>query len=135
VATTLPVAGANLTLWIPGQTLFASTSSYSSCIWSFHTENGSATCSFTHTIVFGCIIVVAQHMHCQVCDVTTVIDEQWQSTGRQKSSELYHRGEFIIMFEWQSRMCSQKPLRPFLQAVRFLYITWNNYFPTRSVAN
>jgi len=32
VATALLVAGSTLTLWIPGQTLFASTSSYSNLI-------------------------------------------------------------------------------------------------------
>jgi len=29
--------------------------------------------------VFGCIIVVGQHVYPHVRDVTTVIDEQWQS--------------------------------------------------------
>jgi len=28
-------------------------------------------------------------------DVTTVINKQWRSTGRQKHSELHHRGEFL----------------------------------------
>jgi len=30
-----------------------------------------------------------------VCDVTTAINEQWRSTGRQKRSELHYQGEFL----------------------------------------
>ena len=43
--------------------------------------------------MLGRIIVVAS-MRAYIHDVTTAIDEQWQSTGRQKHSELHHRGEF-----------------------------------------
>jgi len=56
--------------------------------------------SFTYAIAFGHIIVVAST--CIRTDVTTVIDEQWWSTGRQKRSELQHQGEFLhnyYMFE------------------------------------
>ena len=49
--------------------------------------------SFTHTIAFGHIIVFPAHTY--VRDVTSAIDEQWQSMGRQKRSELHHRGEFL----------------------------------------
>jgi len=51
-----------------------------------------ATRSFTHAIVFGHIIVASG---AYVRDVTTVIDEQWRSTGRQKCSELHHQGEIL----------------------------------------
>jgi len=47
-----------------------------------------------YSIVVGCIIVVAQHMHHHIHDVTTAIDKQWRSTGRHKSSEFGHQGEF-----------------------------------------
>jgi len=38
---------------------------------------------------------MAQHAHHHIHDVTTAIDEQWRSTGRQKGSEFQHRGEFL----------------------------------------
>jgi len=68
--------------------------SVTGCIWSFHTENNLITRSFTHAIVFGHIIVVAS-VRAYVSDVTTAINEQWRSMGRQKHSELHHQGEFL----------------------------------------
>ena len=73
---------------------------------------------------------VAQYTHHHVHDVTTAIDEQWRSTGRQKGSELHHRGEFVhsyYTFESVSDadhdgVGSQKLCRPSLRAVRFLHI-------------
>ena len=45
------------------------------------------------TIAFGRIIVMPARAY--VRDVTTAIDEQWRSTGRQKRSYLHHRGELL----------------------------------------
>ena len=75
--------------------------SITGCIWSFHIDNNSATCSFTHSIAFGRIIVVAQCAHRHIHDVTTV-NEQWWSMGRENGSELHHWVEFLhnyYMFE------------------------------------
>ena len=85
----------------------------------FQTENSSATCSFTHAVAFGRIIVVAQHTHCHVRDITTAINEPWQSTGRQKNSELLHWGDFLhdhngVVWIFVGLSCD---------LCRFLYIT------------
>ena len=54
--------------------------------------------SFTHVIVFGYIIVLTQLTHRHIRNVTTVIDEQWRSTGRQKSAELHPQVEFLYNY-------------------------------------
>ena len=101
VATALLVAGPILTLLHSGLDTLASSlagllqRSFTGCISSFHTENSLAMRLFTHAIAVGHIILVAQCAHRHTHDVTTVIDEQWCSMGKQNSSELYHRGEFL----------------------------------------
>ena len=52
-----------------------------------------------HAIAFGHIIVVAQHIH--VHDITTAIDKQWQSAGRQRAQNSTTKVSFctINMFE------------------------------------
>ena len=37
-------------------------------------------------------------MHRHIYDVTTAIDKQWQSTRRQKNSELHHQVEFLCNY-------------------------------------
>jgi len=57
---------------------------------------------FTHALVFGHIIIGAQCTHHHVRDVTTAINEECRSKGRQKGLELHHRGDFLqnhYMFE------------------------------------
>ena len=84
-----------------------------------------------------------------VRDVTTAIDEQWRSTGRQKRSYLHHRGEFLhnyYMFDsvydddhdgvvriFVGLSCEPGRLISYLINYIIIYIMWNNFSPTRSV--
>jgi len=96
-----------------------------------------------------CTIVMAQCMHRHVCDITTAIDEKWQSKGRQKGSELYRQGEFLhsyYTFESVNDCDHDDVVRIFVGLSCELwgffilhYILWrsyiarNNLFTTRSV--
>jgi len=108
---------------------------------------------FTHAIVFGRIIVLTQCTHCHIRDVTTAIDEQWQSTGGQKSIELHHRVEFlhnyyafesvhdgnhngiVKIFIGFPASCEVSLIIYTIVTLITLHnsITWHNFFPTRSI--
>jgi len=68
--------------------------------------------SLTHAIAFGRIIVVPVCAY--VCNVTTVINEQWQSLGRQRRSELHHQGEFLHNYYTFESMHDDGVVRIFL---------------------
>ena len=62
----------------------------------FPAENSLLMFSFTHATVR---YSVWPHRH--VSDVT-LVNQQWRSTGRQKRSELHHRGEFLHNYTFES---------------------------------
>jgi len=79
------------------------------------------------------------HMHRHIYDVTTAIDEQWWSTGRQKNSELHHQGGFLhdyYTFESMHDGDHDGVLRIFVGlpaswlSIKLInYITRHNFFP------
>ena len=112
MATTLLVAGPTLTFWIPGQTLFAFTSSYSRVIQSARLK----VANFRH---------VPNNEHVTWWPRCS-IDQVWASHGGQNEDKTilqrsYHcyKGEFwhVSTSAWQQSLrCGQNHRGPFLRA-------------------
>jgi len=80
VATAFLVAGLTLTLWMPGQTLFASTSSYSGLV-----QRLPAACIMQVASLW--LIPVNSHDTCQPCCLSL----SGVSNGGQKANDIYYR--------------------------------------------
>ena len=97
---------------------------FTGCIGAF-AQNSLPTSSFTHTIAFACIIVVVSTRGSH-----TYVTSQLRSTSNGNQRE--DKGVVRIFV---GLSCEPGRLISYLINYMIIYITWNNFSPTRSVSS